>query len=359
MNAKTLFWTWVGGIYISLLLFSLTLSLHQANLDGAGWDWGLALFLSLILYTIASVRKLGPTEQGVRVFFGRPVDAVFSGFVFVPVGLFELEIMPGPKMIMQNEFPDNPENIYRSKEGDQGVIPPGKKPPIRIPFGQPGQQGDSVLDRDPLNQRLIEEVVPIVRWSIGDCIAFLTTIETIEKATAQLEDLCFATLSREFGKVTPAEVTANYQKYNDILTNDIKEAVNTWGITIESAKIKVINFSHDLNKAIQTIAEKTATGKAHTIEAEGLKKAAILAGEGAGGEEEATLKGRTAGLLYMASQLNVGGSAVLAAETARGITNNPGQKTIIAGSSGFADLATIGTVLGETLAKGKEVKNEA
>ena len=59
----------------------------------------------------------------------------------------------------------------------------------------------------------------------------------------------------------------------------------------------------------------------------------------------------------MSAELNISGNAVLAAETARGVTNNPGQKTIIAGSGGFKDLAVIGAVLGETLTNGKEAKN--
>lgn len=349
---KKEFWVWVGGFYLFTLLVSAVMSVV---LIGSNWNWGLALFLALVLYTIASVRKLGPTEQGVRIFFGKPVDQVSSGFVFIPFGLFELKIFPCS--IIQNEFPDNPEKIYRGKDGDHGIIPSGLKPPIRIPFGVPGTQGDSVLDRDPLNQRLIEEVVPIVRWKITNCIAFLTTIETTEDAATQMEDLCVATLSEEFGKLTPAQVVANYQPHNDTLTRELQEAVNTWGITIESAKVKVINFSHELNKAIQTIAEKTATGKALTIEAEGLKKAATLKGEGAGSAEKAILDGRTAGLKNMTTELGVNGAAVLAAETARGITNNPGQKTIIAGSGGFKDLAMIGAVLGETLTNGKEATN--
>lgn len=373
MNKKTLFWVWLGGIYISLLLLSIAisdytislypLSFHQANPGKEDWDWGLALFLSLVLYTITSVRKLGPTEQGSRVFFGRPVDQVSSGFVIVPNGLFELKIFPSKITIMQKEFPAEPEKIYRSKDGDHEIIPPemiqlGMKPPIRIPFGKPGEQESSVLDRDPLNQRLIEEVVPIVRWSVDDCILFMQTVETIEKAESQMEDLCVAILSREFGVATPSQVIADLRTYNNTLTTELQTGVARWGISIESAKIKVINFSYNLNKAVQKIAEETAKGKARTIEAEGLKQAAIRAGEGAGAAEKAVLKGRTDGLEDMMNRLDVKGPAVLAAETARGITNNPGQKTIIAGSSGFADLAAIGTILGEALAKGKEAKNE-
>ena len=58
----------------------------------------------------------------------------------------------------------------------------------------------------------------------------------------------------------------------------------------------------------------------------------------------------------MSKELSVDGASVLAAETARGVTSNPGQKTIIAGSGGFKDLAVIGSVLGESLAKEKEAK---
>lgn len=344
---KQSFWLWVGIVYIVLFVLTFSFSFSSITIFGMEWNWGLATFLAVILYTIASMRKVGPTELGARIFLGRPVDEVSSGFVFVPVGIFELKLET--RLIIQAEFPADPEYIYR-KDDMSGAIPPGKFPPIRIPFGIPKNQGGNILDRDPLRMRLIEEVVPIVRFRVKNYIMFLTTIETVDKALVQLQDLCVAILSREFGRVTPAAVIANYAKYNKLLTKEIQESVSSWGIELESAKVKVINFSHDLNKAVQQIAENTAKGKAHVIEAEGLKKAAILEGEGRGSAEKAELDGRTAGLKNMMDTLALKGGEVLGAETARGITNNPGQKTVIVGADGFGKLAAVaGTILGETL----------
>lgn len=351
---KKQFWIGVTISYLVLFATVLILGLFPATIVvGMQWNWGLAMFLALVLYTIASLRQIGPTEIGARIFLGKPIDNVSSGFVFVPLFVFKLG--KETKLIIQNEFPGEPKDIYREpKDGGDGIIPPGKVPPIRIPFGNPGEQTCFVLECDPLNQRLIEEVSPVVRWRINDYVKFLTTIGDRDSAERQMEDLCVATLSREFGKVTPAQVIEDYPKYNKTLTDEINDAIETWGITVESARVKVINFSRDLNKAVQTIAEETAKGKAEVIKAEGLKKSAILAGEGAGGAEKAVLEGRTAGLKKMAEDLGLSGEMILAAETARAITSNPGQKTIIAGSSGFSELATIGSVLGETLKTGKE-----
>jgi regulator of protease activity HflC (stomatin/prohibitin superfamily) len=355
MNGKRRFWFWVGIGYAIAFLLSLFLLTKSATIMGTEWNWGLATLLGIILYTVASIQQLGPTELGARTFFGKPIGNVSSGFVFLPYAPSEiLHLERDSSLIVQNEFPGEPEKIYR---GD-GPIPPGMVPPVRIAFGKPQKADEeiAIFDRDPFSLRLTEEVVPIVRWRIENYAEFLSTIGTIENATKQLEDLCFSTLSREFGQVTIAQVIADYAKYNQTLTDEIELIVTTWGITLESARVKVINFSHDLNKAVQKIAEETAKGKARVIEAESLKEATSLDGQGRGEAEKSVLKGRTDGLEDMSRRLGVSGHAVLAAETARGITSNPGQKTIIAGSGGFSDLATVGTVLGEAL-KGDEQKS--
>lgn len=351
MNAKQKFWFWVLLLYGLLILLAVFLSTKSTDIFGFEWNWGLAIFLGVIIYTVASFDDVGPTELGVRIFFGRPLDNVKSGFVFLPAAPERiLSLRKETCEIIQNEFPGEPENVFR---GD-GDVPPGKVPPIRIPFGKPDpQDGGGALDQDPLSLRLTEEVVIVVRWRIKDYAKFLPVMITTDNAAKQLEDLCVATLSREFGQVTIDRVIANYMKYNDTLTTDIQIATTTWGIELESARVKVINLSHDLNRAIQSIAENTARGKSEVIKAEAAKQAAIRDGEGKGIAAKNILTGRTDGLQDMAARLKVSGSGVLAAETARGITENPGQKTFIAGSGGFRDIVVAANVLGETLQGGK------
>lgn len=359
MNRRMKFLVGVGVGYSILLVVAFALKdvSTSTGINGTKWNWGLMTFLAIVLYTIASLRQVGATELGARIFLGRPIDQVSSGFVFVPVLIFKLK--KETRLIIQAEFPGDPEHIYRAPKSDtSGIIPPGKFPPIRIPFGKPehataGHQEISVLEKDPLDMRLIEEVVPIVRFKICDYITFLTTIETTDVALKQMQDFCVQCLSREFGKVTPSQVIGNYDTYNKILTKEVQEGVKSWGIEVESALVKVINFSHDLNISVQKIAEETALGKARVIKAEADKRSAVLKGEGDGLAEKAVLDGRTDGLKKMVSDLGLTPESILGAETARAITNNPGNKTIIVGASGFKELVAASTVFGETLKDGK------
>lgn len=344
---KSVFWTWVVGLYLLVIVVSAVLSVI---FHGAEWNWGLALFLALVLYTITSFKTVGPTELGARLFLGRPIDQVSSGFVFVPAGIFTLEL--ATRLVVQDELPSDPENIFR---GD-GPTPKGMFPPIRIPFGPPSKNDGIPLD-DPYNTRMVAEVVPVVTWHIEDFVMFLTTIGSVKEARRQMEDAAIAMLTEAFAKITPAAALKDLATHSEDLKKAIDAKVLGWGINLKSSKIKPINFSHTLNTAILEVPEATVKAKAAIIIAEGEKRKRTLEGQGAGAAEKAVLDGRTAGLKNMMEKLDIKGHAVLAAETARGVTNNPGQKTIIAGSGGFSDLAVIGTVLGETLTNGMEAKN--
>ena len=355
MKINKKFWGITAIIYGVFILASFIFSFYTSTVGGEmEWNWGLAIALAAVIYTAVSLHQVGPTELGARIFLGRPIDQVSSGFILVPFGFFKL--IKETRLIIQKEFPDNPENIYRG----EGLPPAGKHHPIRIPFGKPEKKDTAtgapkdVLEKDPLDMRLIEEVVPIVRFRISDYIAFLTVIKTVDEALNQLQDLCVSVLSEEFGKVTPAQVIADFESYNKKLTDEIQLNVETWGIVLESARIKNISFSHELNRTVQKIAEETALGKASVIKAEAGKKAAVLEGEGKGLAIKAELDGRTLGLKKMQKDLNLPSEVILSTETAPAITSNPGQKTIIVGSEGFKDLMAMGTALGESLKNNKE-----
>lgn len=342
---KRLFWNIVAISYSVVLIASIFIGLiyPTTTIAGIRWNWGLAMFLALVLYTIASFRKIGPTELGARLFFGRPIDQVSSGFVLVPFGIFSLEIAPA--IFIQEELPSDPEHIFRG----EGPIPEGKFPPIRIPFGLPTEEND-----DPYDHRMTQEVVPFITWRIVDFVKFLTTIGSVKDAKKQMEDTAVAMLTEAFAKITPAIALKEMEAHSQKLNESINKIVNGWGVELKSARIKAINFNHELNTAILGIPQATVKAKAEIITAEATKKKMILAGQGKGDAEKAELSGRSAGIKKMMEELNLPAHAILATETARAITNNPGQKTIIAGSGGFNDLATVGTVLGETLKTGKE-----
>ncbi len=300
-------------------------------------------FYVLLLYLAGSLRIVGPKEQGCVLLLGRPLFNVSSGLVFVP--LLICWLVTETRLVIQDELPAEPEKIYRASAGDPegSTVPPelqalGMRPPIRVTFSGRNQASKDALieENDPYDNRMTEEVVPVIRWRIDDFKTFLTVIGSVDEARKQMEDTCVKMFTERLTKVSPAVALLRISEFSTELQTAIELLVhgnNTnpgWGIRIESAQIKAIKFSKTLNTAVQNV-----------IVQERQKMANIREGEGLGGKEKAILDGRTAGLTKMAKDLDVKGHDVLGAETARAIAgegDKSSQRTIIAGSGGFTDL---------------------
>ncbi len=254
------------------------------------------------------------------------------------------------RLVIQDELPAEPEKIYRGSEGDKlgRTVPKelqllGMKPPIRVTFSDSNEESviEKIKKDDPYDRRLTAEVVPVIRWRIDNFVVFLKTIGSVGSARKQMEDTCVKTFTEFLTKVSPAVALLRIKEFSAKLQEEIEKLVQSWGIEIENAQIKAINFSQTLNAAVQDVVVK-----------EREKQAAILEGQGLGGKEEAVLKGRTDGLKKMMDDLKVEGEAVLGAETARAIAgegDKSSQRTIIAGSGGFVDLIGAAAAIGESL----------
>ncbi|MCH7529518.1 hypothetical protein IIB50_00090, partial [Patescibacteria group bacterium] len=260
-----------------------------------------------------------------------------SGLAFIPFGFFRLS--EETRLVIQDELHANPDEVSL---------------PIKIPFGFPEEGSD-----DPLDVRIIAEVAIIVRWRISKFITFLTTIGSRKEARRQMQDSAVAMLTSEFAKITPAVALKNLTSYNNDLKKEIGKRVRLWGVYMENAQIKAINFPDELRNAIQLVPMATAEARATIIGAEAEKEKLRLLGEGSGQAEKAILEGRTAGFKDMAEELDIRSSSILGAETARAITENPGQKTIIPGSSGFSNLVSIAAVMGEVFSETKDTKDSS
>ncbi len=350
-------WTgWFWSIVITLFVICclvdfLLLAKYSIPISAAGmkteWNWGWAAFFTQVLYVVFSFKTVGPTELGAILFFGRPIKEVRSGLVFVPLGICQLKTET--RLTIQEELPGDPALIFRGT----GEVPKGMFPPIRIPFANKPKDPEKTDPGDPLNRRVTAEVVPIIRYRIADYILFLTTIGDREQAKKQMEDATIALCMRELPQMTVAEALVTLLEFNQTLQKTIEQLVHEeeidgklvqkWGIKVETVQIKLINFHHDLNQAIASVPEAEFTAKKRRLD-----------GEGEGAFEKAILDGRTAGLLVMKKELGLDGGIILSAETARAITNNPGQKTVITGVKGFADLIGIATAIEKTIKKESE-----
>lgn len=358
---RSRFWKFVVlayGVLLAVIIF-LNLAMDPVEIFGEKYGPGMILFYALLLYTAASLRIVGPTRLGCRLFFGRPMDNVSSGLVFVPLWIYEL--VTETALVIQDELPAEPDKIYRGSEGDPegSTVPPefqalGMRPPIRVTFS--GRNAESEVEGigedDPYDRRLTEEVVPVIRWKIDDFVKFLTTIGSVAEARKQMEDTCVKTFTERLTKVSPAVALLRLAHFSGLLKTEIENLVQDWGVTIENAQIKAIRFSRTLNAAVQNV-----------VVQERRKIASILEGEGVGGREKAVLDGRTAGFKKMRKDLGVTGETVIGAETARAIAgegDKSSQRTIIAGASGFADLIGTAVAIGESLRdKDKTKKGES
>ncbi|MEK7162676.1 MAG: hypothetical protein AAB696_00035 [Patescibacteria group bacterium] len=373
------------------------------------WNWGWAIFFAQVLYNILSFKIVGPTELGAIILFGKPLYDVGSGLYFVPFPVYQL--VKDTKNVIEDELPAKPELIYRSKKEEAEVLPEnllklGFKPPNRIQFGWPGtsisiedekdkemkkfyeeinkfieekkgKEEGSNGKKDPLNVRMTVEVPFTIIWKIKSLVGLLKIFGSREEARNKLQDIAIAMLNRDFSKITPAVAQYFIGRFSQLIKKEITERIEAIeekdgkkddekknSIEVMAFLLRPLGFSHELNDDLLKQARAETQKQAMIIGAEGQKEKDMLEGQGKGSSEKAILDGRTEGILNMVEKLGVSPELIINTETARKITENPGQKTIIIGSKGFTDLMAVGSALGlgETLKgevseKGKEKKD--
>ena len=106
------------------------------------------------------------------------------------------------------------------------------------------------------------------------------------------------------------------------------------------------------------MAEAAAEGRALAEKSKGERTRLRCEGEGDAAAELARLKARTEGLSGMKDGLGIPAEVVVGSETARAITNNPGQKTLIVGTQGITDLIGVAAAVGEGIASDSKKNGE-
>ena len=394
------FWLAMGIICLILFSADIWLSGYSNSTTFLGaewkWNWGLAAFLAQLFYVVVSFRIVGPTELGAMLFFGKPLYNVKSGLNLVP--FLVCRLVKNTRNIIEIELPTRPELIFRSELEKEEVVPKdlldnGYKPPIRVQFGAPGIElstkelesqlndpnimederkrlerikklyetlnrfiANENIQNDPLNVRMTAETPLTVRLKIKSLVRFLITFDSLEKAKGQIQDIAVAMLNREFSKITPAVAQAHLGTFSELIKEEIAERIESnkgdGGIEIVTVLLRPFGYSHKLNASLQSFAEARAKKRATVIDAEAQKEKDTLEGEGKGAAEKAIIDGRTEGFKGMMEKLGVSAQEVLGAEIAREFAVNPGQKTVIVGQKGFADVLGIAAAIGETFKEG-------
>lgn len=338
---QSTFWLIVISIYAIMIVADVILGFFVTTKD-TFVNLGVIALILQALYTLASLRIIGPEEIGARIFFGRPLNNLRSGLTFVPLFLFSL--VRASKSVIHQEIPTDPEHIWRGDTAlTQQQIDEGFRPPIRVTFR--GKKGSN----EPLEQELTSEVIPVVRWYIIDLCSFISRIVTIMRAKTQIEDVAVGFCTKQLVQKTLREAINTMHDLGKELQDEIEDLVHDWGVRVDRAFFKQLPLAHKLNIAIQRASLRIGVAKGVVAEAKGTKRKLILEGEGRGGAERAVLNGRAAGLRTMVDQLDLTSQQILGAEVARDIADHPGQ-TVIVGAEGFAGLVGVAAGISKTLA---------
>jgi len=327
------------GIGFALLWFADPIDLDIISLE-LKYMW-LAIGIGYLIASLPIWDPIQADELGVRLVLGVATENLEAGVPFAPPGIVEIE--RAPKSVAQKEFPAEPENIFRNKEGESENAPPGKQPPLRVTFAEkplseteaqalfgelyaiwPPEVADlteknlirfdHTEGEDGLGStRITAEVPHVARIRVENLRKLIQNIPPhpvtgtrIDEVFRQIEDEQIVVLNTILTKMTVAQALRNILWINAVMflkvSRRIQAAVTSetitisghdrtipfsegrsdeWGINLEGSFLKGINLNHGLNSAISSVAEKTFAAAAAVREAEGQKQAEILKGQAA------------------------------------------------------------------------------
>jgi len=344
---------WLVIISLCCVLFSIEyflLSKTGTEVFGAELNYGWTVFFGHLFYLIISIKQVGPTELGAILFFGKPIQEVESGLVFVPFGICSL--ITENALIIQEQYPDDPEKVWK---GDSDKMPLGGKfvPPIRITH-KAGTEHETKID--PLHKRMTTEVSIIVRYKIkkGKYITFLQTIGDTKEARRQIRDTVVATARKEFARKTPATTLEEWEIVDKKLKDDIVELVKLWGVEVDDVRMEDLDFGKTVNIALRDVPEAVLKKDVTKTNADAEEYKRTHEGMGTAEARRIFLEAEAVGYNRIAQELGITeGSFILAMESAKTALEKS-KYSIVSGSDGMKDIFSMASVIQSILPKIKE-----
>jgi len=409
---KAILWIVVIGAIVAAILFFFAEPItskeivlvngEEQNVETVVFSWIKLWSYAVIIYIIASYRFWAPVptgQQAALAYFGKPIANVEAGPPYAPP--FVISVLVVTAQTPQREFPAEPELIDRTELKDGYIIPPNKKPPLRIQFrnsisekqarklfgddfvaksatgeeiefvAEVPVESDSVAEKaaDGLSRRVTAEVQHVARIRVEDPCAFFTNVpsgntgDPIDEAFRQIEDESVKILTQYFTRMSVAQALMNIRWISIHLQNAVDLRVGakgdrrSWGVDVQAAFVKLIHTDHGINIAISEAAQSPFKKSKTIITAEGERQKRELEGKGdavaARELEQRKLEGRAKGLKKLAHEIQVTGSEAQAAEVARVIGES--GNTVVLGGEGFGQL---GGLVAATLGNNKKAPKE-
>ncbi|MHB8860113.1 MAG: SPFH domain-containing protein [Minisyncoccota bacterium] len=322
---KDLYWMlWWSGLAIVGILLLVAAAMHGMSfkVGKVDFDGGLTALEAAVFYVILSF-KVAPADTNAGAYcYGKALVRIPSGLHFIPCLLMQLE--PRSRLVQEFQCPGEPEKVFRGH--DDEPLPDGMVRPVRVVTREPKEGETSILDAQ---MTLIVSFV--VQYVITDVFDFIANFGDSKQVEKQVRDIGEIILAEVASTTTPAGFIKKLPQTNESLITKMVDRLNHLGIKIISVRM----ISPDVSKAVSTalagIPEERAKAEQVKIRAAGEEVRLTKEGVGNAAAKQAMLFAEAIGRKKMATELEVTGQEVLAAETASTLAN---AGTVVVGAGG-------------------------
>jgi|GEM_PF-6246300 len=330
LQVLLLLWNWANGYWDPKNTFSVL---------GIEWNLGSGILLAQLVHLGLSATKYVRTnELGLITFFGKPVNEVGPGWIFIPIGLLFFE-----KFVVSTQeaqFPDDPEFVQL---GDDKIplqtvtLPDGtvkmKVRPIRVNSGGTETANKSAA----LNSQMTIVINGVVRYRIqrGYGFAFKIAIGSFEEAERQMRDTWENTAKVQCSTRPPSRIIQDAAAIDAAILINIRSLVRSWGIAIENATMLAPDLSHEVAIALASVTIAKSTADATRAAADASRYKFTEEGEGRAAALKAELTAQGEGNKRIMDEMKVDGRSVLSAQT---VQKAVGEGDLIIGTQGVESI---------------------
>jgi len=262
-----------------------------------------------------------------------------SGPHFIPWGLMQLSTRS--RLVQEFQCPGEPEKVFRGHDSDP-LPSEGMVRPIRVVTRAPEKEDTGILDAQ---MTLIVSFV--VQYVIGDVLNFNSNFGSTQQVESQVRDIGEVIIAEAASATTPAGFIKKLPEINASLITAMEDRLDHSGIEIISVRMISPDVSREVSAALAGIPVASAKAQARIIAATANETELAKEGAGKASAEQAMLVAKAAGRKKMATELNVAGSEILAAETANSLVN--ANTVIVGANSGMQELMGAVTAIRTTL----------
>ena len=310
---------------------------------------GPTLLVVALTLLLLSMKDVTANEFGGAYFYGMALMRLKSGLQFIPFGLMQLRV--APREVQEFQAPGEPEQVFKGDDAEN--LPPGMVRPIRVVTRAPNKEETGILDAQ---MTLVLNFV--VQWQVIDIFSYVANFNASPfQVQKQVRDIGEIVLAEEATRFTPNGFIVALPKTNERLVMETQNRFQNSGVEIVSTRLISPDLSHGVSSALADIPVKQAEARQTVLTAEAEKTRLTLEGEGRAAATLVMLSAEADGQKKIKEALEIGGAAVLAAQTIKEAL--PDKTVILAGAEGgMRDLMSMikggQTVLAAGMVKPKE-----